>query len=374
MKKLVLFTAALALILPAALHAQVKQKGKWVLDRIEVTEKPTNPDITFTPTSMTYKNAKTWSYFDEKGKEQTISDVVTIDLTWGALPPEIEAGKEGELDIRASVNAMPELYNSKDFRRMRDVPGYSVDIVVKLKRIGEGDSPMTPKWDYRDKLPVWGFGEDQVALVYTPEAFYFSGIDVSKGKHQLVVRLMASIGNGDGDYDVVQYYNFASADKTIATRRVSLAGLSFDLDEDFEIQQQSEETFMIVPESNHADCDQLFLILNTDVLSDIDVEDIPADKLSDLMKNTASKLADIIAKNYDTSKKYTIQYKMDGRIPVAYSEFTGTDDAGTPFTCHVESRLVNGSVVSGCAVASNKDLLGRMQSIYSQAVTAAANK
>ena len=383
MKRLVVFIAALALILSAALpsQAQVKQKGKWILDRIEIQEKPTHPDISsFTPTSITYKNAKTWSYIDEEKKEQFVSDVVTIEMTWGALPPMIEAGKEGELDIRTSLNTMPDLYNNKRFRSLRGVPGHSLDLWVKLQRVGEGDSPMSPRWDYQTDLPTWGIGSDQFVLSHTPEAFYFSGIDVTKGKHQLVVRLRAGFGGGDlqGEsgcaYDVIQYYNFSSDEKDTPVRRVKTAGLSFNLEEDFQIQEQSEETYLLVPENSQADCDQLFLILNVDVLSDIDVEDIPADKLSDLMKSTARKLADIIAKNYSTAKNYTIQYKMDGRVPVAYAEFTGKDDNDTPFTCHVESKLVNGSVVSGCAVASNKELLSRMQDIYSRVVTAAANK
>lgn len=164
-----------------------------------------------------------------------------------------------------------------------------------------------------------------------------------------------------------------SANPSVSTsmRRVTAAGLSFDLEDDFQIQKQSEETYTITPKNSKADCDQLFLILNMDVLSDVDIEDIPADKLSDLMKSAARKLADVIAKNY-TTKNYTIQYKMDGRVPVAYTEFTGKDEDGVSFTCHVESKLVNGNLISGCAVASNKKLSSQMQDIYSRVVTIAS--
>ena len=117
-----------------------------------------------------------------------------------------------------------------------------------------------------------------------------------------------------------------------------------------------------------------FLILNTDVLSGIDVDEVPAEKLSDLMKTAAKKLADTAAGSYEFSKKPEITYYRDGRYPTACTEFSGKDAKGNPVTCRVESKLVNGTVVSTCAIASDKDMLSSMRGIYGKVVSAAAGR
>jgi len=92
------------------------------------------------------------------------------------------------------------------------------------------------------------------------------------------------------------------------------------------------------------------------------------------MKNAAKKLADTAAGSFEFSKKPDITYYMDGRYPTAYTELKGKDAKGNPITCRVESKLVNGSVVSACSIAADKDMLSSMRGIYGKVVSAAADR
>lgn len=156
----------------------------------------------------------------------------------------------------------------------------------------------------------------------------------------------------------------------VSSRPVTAAGISFDLDEDFQISRQSEETFLVVP-ANGGD-DKLFLILLPDILEGVD--NIPSDRLSSLLTDSTRKLADAVANNYGLGKNYRVTFDEDGLHPISYANFTGKDDHGKSFTCHAETTLVNGSIVGGCAVAYSEEMLSRLVGTYQGAVGGALRK
>ena len=392
MKKFLILTA-LALCLPTALPslAQIKPGGKWVMHDVKIINKSSNPNYTYSPTSVSYKNARTYSYVanrkGEDGKVHTISDVATVSLSWGAPPPVIKSTEEGKLQIGYELETAPALYEDEVFRRMRPAPSYDLDIKLILTRVDGKMGFQNPEWRYMPKLPAWGSASGQIPLRYSGEEYSFYGIDVTDGKWQLVLRIMASVGGYEEvEYDegkhwgstyVIEHYYRYETDKE-GVRRVTAGGLAFDLDSDFTIADRSPlnpgETLVIVPEGKRSKNDQMFLILNRDVLSGIDVDSVPAEKMSDLMKNAAKKLADTAAGSFEFSKKPDITYYMDGRYPTAYTELKGKDAKGNPITCRVESKLVNGSVVSACSIAADKDMLSSMRGIYGKVVSAAADR
>lgn len=162
-------------------------------------------------------------------------------------------------------------------------------------------------------------------------------------------------------------------DRPRASYPETAGGIAFDLNGDFEITERDPldpgETLIIDPKGPYADSERLYLVLNTDIVSDIG--DIPAGKLSELMQMAARRMADVIVNNYGLSKDYKVFYDKGGDHPTASIDFTGEDDQGLPITCHVESKLVNGSLLSACAVASGQDLLDRMMQIYGAIVEGA---
>ncbi|MBQ9660110.1 MAG: hypothetical protein IJV37_02440 [Bacteroidales bacterium] len=393
MRKILILTA-LALCLPTALpsFAQIKPGGKWVMHDVKIINKSDNPDFTYTPTSVTYKNSKSYSYYSREGgglKEQTISDVLTVNMSWGAPPPVIKSSEEGKLEVSYSIEATPDRYQDQYFRRLRQTPGFDLEMRVILTRVDGRTGFSNPEWRYRPTVPKWGSASSGPAmpLRMSGEDFSFFGIDVTDGKWQIVLRIIADFSGFDLEkYDeekewhscyVIEHYYRYETDKA-SFKRVSAGGLSFDLDSDFTIAERSPlnpgETLVIVPEGKRSTNDQMFLILNTDVLSGIDVNEVPAEKMSDLMKTAAKKLADTAASSFEFSKKPDITYYMDGRCPTAYAELKGKDAKGNPVTCRVESKLVNGSVVSACSVASDKDMLSAMRGIYGKVVSAAADR
>lgn len=392
MRKFLILTA-LALCLPTVLpsFAQIKPGGKWVMYDVKVINKSGSPDFSYTPNSVLYTNSKSYSYYNREGgelKEHRVSDVVTIKLSWGAPPPVIKTTEEGKLEIGYSLEAAPALYEDKNFRSLRPTPGFGLEVWLTLTRVDGKQGYSNPEWRYRAKLPAWGSASGPaIPLIQSGEDFSFYKIDETDGKWMLVLRIIADFGGFALDnYDeekewnssyVIEHYYRYEKDQTGA-RRVSAGGLSFDLDSDFTISERSPlnpgETLVIVPKGKSSANDRMFLILNTDVLSGVKVEDLPAEKLSDLMKTAAKKLFDTAADSYEVTKKTDISYYMDGRYPTAYTEFSGKDAKGNPISCRVESKLVNGSVVSSCAIASDKNIHSGMRGIYGKVVSAAADR
>ena len=156
----------------------------------------------------------------------------------------------------------------------------------------------------------------------------------------------------------------------VSTRPVTAAGISFDMDADFRIAQQSEETFLIVPVDGGDD--QLYLILLPDSLKGAD--NVPAERVTQLLTDSTRKLADAVANNFGISKDYRVRFDDDGLYPISYVNFTGKDDHGKSFSCHAETALVNGSVVGGCAIAYSEEMLSRLVGAYQGAVGGALRK
>ena len=192
-----------------------------------------------------------------------------------------------------------------------------------------------------------------------------------------------AIANNKGNLDelVDIYRELMAGDRDVPqgmvpTRPVSAAGITFELDKDLSIARREDldpgENILIVPDGKHSDCEQMFLLILPDVLPN--ANRVSADRLSELLKSSVSKLADVIVKNYGLKTSYNLQYDGSGLYPNAYTNFKGKDGKGTSFTCHVEAALVDGSVISCCAVAEKEALLSRMVGVYESAVGAALRK
>ena len=171
-----------------------------------------------------------------------------------------------------------------------------------------------------------------------------------------------------GDRDVPQ--------GMVPTRPVTAAGITFELDKDFSIARRDDldpgENILIVPDGRHAECDQMFLLILPDVLPNADR--VSTERLSELLKSSVSKLADVILKNYGLTRNYSLKYDGSGLYPNAYTDFRGKDGKGNSFTCHAEAALVGGTVISCCAVGSEEALLSRMVGVYESAVGGALRK
>lgn len=202
MKRITLALVALSFFLLSVLpsRAQIKQEGWWIMDRVEILNKSDHPDFLYSPTSVTYRNEQTWSYVadrkGEDGKVHTISDVVRIFLSWGALPAHIQCGKETEISLNYSIDASPDTYKDKYLRSKRHAPFYSLEMRLQLLKNKKASDPTTLEWVYTAPLESnWGPSSGQFKLKYGPAGYAFSGLDVSKGEYELVLRIWADVAN-----------------------------------------------------------------------------------------------------------------------------------------------------------------------------------
>ena len=226
---------ALLVVMSLPARAQFRQKGWWVLDNVKIINQSTNPNRTHTPTSMSYRNKHTYTYIDNRpkkgdGKEHTITDVVTIDMSWDSPPPQIDVNKEGEVAIGYTVYSSPDLYKDEDFANMRPAPGYSMDMKIKLVNTKNQSKYFSlPEWRYESGKMNWGKDSGTLVLYMAPEQYMFSGIDLSDGNWQLVVRIEASCGHqnldakyddaahGYGVYVIENYYHYSTTPFSLTT-------------------------------------------------------------------------------------------------------------------------------------------------------------
>lgn len=226
---------ALLVLMTLPAQAQFKQNGWWVLDNVKIIHQSKNPDRTHTPTSMSYRNKHTYTYIDNRpkigdGKEHTVTDVVTVDMSWDSPPPQIEVNKEGKVVIHYTVLTGPELYKDEDFRNVRPGPGYDMTMRIKVVNTkDQGKYFALPDWRYELNSFNWGVDDGQLSLVTSPEPYQFSQIDLSDGSWQLVVRIEASCGCGylDDKYDdhrhdygtyiIENYYHFSTTPFSLTT-------------------------------------------------------------------------------------------------------------------------------------------------------------
>lgn len=194
------------------------------------------------------------------------------------------------------------------------------------------------------------------------DGFLVSGCAIANNKANL-----------DGLVDIYQELMAGERDVPqgiVPTRPVSAAGITFEMNKDYFIARREPldpgENLLIIPDGNHADCDQLHLLLIPDILPEADR--VPSARISELLKSSTGKLADAVAGVYGLKKNYSIEYDGSGLYPIAYTNFTGKDDQGSPFSCHTETALVNGTIVGCCAVASREEILSDMVGIYQDAV------
>jgi len=179
--------------------------------------------------------------------------------------------------------------------------------------------------------------------------------------------------------DLVDIYREAMAGERdvpqglASMRPVSVGRIAFKMDGDFTIISREPldpgENLRIVPDDRESNVEELFLLLMPDILPNADR--ISTERVSELLKNSTTRLADAVANTYGLSKNYRTTFDNDGLYPIAYTNLKGKDDSGATFLCHAETALVNGTVVSCCAVAAGEEMLSRMIGTYNEAIAAA---
>ena len=155
------------------------------------------------------------------------------------------------------------------------------------------------------------------------------------------------------------------------TNNVTAGGFFFELDEALMIIDKSRmedgETVQIAPKSNPNGTDQLFLLIYPDILPNY--KELSSTKLSEITTSSTRKLADVIAREYDTEAFEIIDDPND-LFPSASTDFKGKDDKGKAFKCHTETTLINGSMIVCCAVGTSDEMMEQLLHAYSSANSA----
>lgn len=155
---------------------------------------------------------------------------------------------------------------------------------------------------------------------------------------------------------------------------VTVGGVSFSLADGYGIkgrtQLNSGESVMICPDTNPNN-DRLIMNIYPDVLAGIN--GLTSEEVSDMLTDAVNKLAGVIAREdsgFQLDNAYRVLFKDDPYCPTAYSNLSGLDKKGNPFQLRSEAVLVNGNIISGCAIASSKKALDKLVDIFREAVAA----
>ena len=155
---------------------------------------------------------------------------------------------------------------------------------------------------------------------------------------------------------------------------VSVGSITFDVYDHFSIFKREPldpgENLVFLPDGSNSEA--LYLIVLPDILPN--AADVPADNLAGMLKNSTRKLVDAVVSSFNINQGYSVTYDDHGRYPIAYANLDGKDSDGNAVTCHAETALANGSVISCCAIAFTDKLLSEMVGIYTGAVGAALRK
>lgn len=160
------------------------------------------------------------------------------------------------------------------------------------------------------------------------------------------------------------------------TYSVTAGGITFDLFDNYSIAKRStdedQETLLIVPDNGNPDVDALSVLLLPDVLPNY--KDVPADRLSELLKNSTRKLVGAVGGSFKLDNKNpSIKYDDSGLYPIAYTNLKGKNK-GSSFIGYVETALVNGTLIGSCALASDEQTLSEMVGIHEGIVGSALKK
>lgn len=284
---------------------------------------------------------------------------------------------------RMVIKVLPNALEGIDGLTSEEVSDMLSDAVDKLAHViaDTEDSGYTLDRDYRIRFE----DDPRVPVAYTD----FGGKD-QKGRPFLLHAESAltdgflitccAIANNKSNLDelVYIYQEVMAGERDVpqgmpTTRPVTVKGITFDLDEDFYIYDNASsddgDTILILPNDIDTDTDLLTLLLLPDILPN--AKSLAAGKVEELLRNSTEKLAKAVAQNFTVPKSYNIVYDDDERSPNAFTNFDGKNKSGTPFSCHVETALVNGTIIGCCALGSNQDMLSRLIRIYYSALSAA---
>lgn len=155
-----------------------------------------------------------------------------------------------------------------------------------------------------------------------------------------------------------------------AQQKVTVGGASFYMSDEFEVhgreQLTGEEALMIQPKIN-PDNDRMVLKVQPDALLGID--GLTSEEVSDMLTAAVNSLTDIIVNpsrksGWTLDQPYRVRFEDDDEFAKAYCSFSAKDKQKEAVLVYAEASLVNGYIVSVCAVARGKGPLNDMVSVY----------
>lgn len=164
------------------------------------------------------------------------------------------------------------------------------------------------------------------------------------------------------------------AELTQHPETVTLAGVSFEMPSDYTCSKRfdlgNSEACLLVPEKSSGQ-GRMMIRIYPDVLNGVDglTEEEVTDILSAAVDNLAGVLANKEKSGYDLDYDYEV-IRDDDFYPLCYANLAWPDK-DRHFTSHTEAILVNGMIVSFCAIAADDELLSDMIAISGHVLAAA---
>lgn len=162
-----------------------------------------------------------------------------------------------------------------------------------------------------------------------------------------------------------------------AQQKETVGGVTFYLSDEFAVhgreQLTGEEALMIQPKIN-PDNERMVLKVQPDALLGID--GLTSEEVSDMLTAAVNSLTDIIVNpsrnsGWTLDQPYRVRFEDSPNIPKAYSSFSAKDKQGEPVLVYAEASLVNGYILSVCAVARGKGPLNDMVAVYHDLISGA---
>ena len=167
------------------------------------------------------------------------------------------------------------------------------------------------------------------------------------------------------------------AELTQHPETVTLAGVSFEMPSDYTCSKRfdlgNSEACLLVPEKSSGQ-GRMMIRIYPDVLNGVDglTEEEVTDILSAAVDNLAGVLANKEKSGYDLDYDYEV-IRDDDFYPLCYANLAWPDK-DRHFTSHTEAILVNGMIVSFCAIAADDELLSDMIALSGHVLSAAEEK
>lgn len=155
-----------------------------------------------------------------------------------------------------------------------------------------------------------------------------------------------------------------------AQQNVTVGGVTFYLSDEFAVhgreQLTGEEALMISPKVN-PDNNRMVLKLQPDAL--LGINGLTSEEVYDMLKASVNSLTDIIVNparksGWTLDQPYQVTFEDGGDYPKAFASCSGKDKQGELYLLYAEATLVNGFIVSVCAIARGRGPLNDMVAVY----------